>query len=147
MGKAQALDQDDDNDNFHDKRGEALHTLFHKTPCRAQTQVLCPIHKLQASVDHPVKRDEQIILGQIRSPDCRNGFTSFVPAAKWHIWYHPAWAERAWHQFSQALLRWQSGLISGVNIWAWGSKHCIGQLSHTVSRGRGNLFPLPEQRE
>ena len=80
MGKAQALDQDNDDDNLHDKR-EVFYTLLHKTPCRLQTQVLCPTHKLQASVEHPVKRDEQIILRQIRSPDCRNGFTSFVPAA------------------------------------------------------------------
>lgn len=54
MDKAQALDQDDDN-NLHDKRVEVFYTLLHKTPHRAQTQVLCPTHKLQASGDHPMK--------------------------------------------------------------------------------------------
>lgn len=38
MGKARALDKDDD-DNLHDKRAEVFYTLLHKTPHRAQTQV------------------------------------------------------------------------------------------------------------
>lgn len=54
MGKAQALDQDND-DNLHDKIVEVFYTLLHNTPHRSQTQVLCPTHKLQASVDHPMK--------------------------------------------------------------------------------------------
>lgn len=98
---------------------------------------LCPTHKLQASVDHPTKQDEQIILSHIRSPDCRNGFTSFVPAAKWHIWDHPPraeWAAALSHdtRLSQAPLRWKPGLISGVNTWAQGSKHCTRQLTHSL---------------
>lgn len=56
MGKAQALNQDDDDDDsLHDKRAEVFCTILHKTPHRAQTQVLHPTHKLEASVDHPMK--------------------------------------------------------------------------------------------